>query len=438
MNDTISEQRRPKIRVAIIGAGIGGLSLSAALGALLNNEKLDINIYESTSVISDSVGAGISLWPRVWETIKAIDLKKSLLQFVSRPPDKSARLVFQMRKGDQKEGVFVCDIVMEGGFIPIHRADLQQTLLSHICGSLHLKHRVSSFEELDNEVNIRFDDGTTAKCDILIGMDGLKSEVRKSSLQQHIPSSRSVDPVWSGTMVYRGLVERDVLDKQFPGHRTITTPMMYIGKHKHIVAYAISRGLINVAAYISDMSKAGTPCGEFIATGFAVKDELLAAFTDWEPELQVLLRSLKEPTKSPINQLVPLERYSFGRVLIAGDAAHGMPPHQGAGANQAIEDAYILANLLCHGSSTRESIPKIAEIYNDIRCPEGNRVLQASIEFGRLLDLTHPCVEGYKEGFNSNPVEILKALGKKVGEELEWIYKSSVERDKRRALHMMD
>ncbi|KJA24431.1 hypothetical protein HYPSUDRAFT_86115 [Hypholoma sublateritium FD-334 SS-4] len=205
MKDCTSEQRRPKIRVAIIGAGIGGLSLSAALGALSNEDKLEINIYESASVIAE-VGTGISLWPRTWEVVKAINLEKSLLQFVSQPPDKSPHVVFQMRKGDQKEGIFVHNILMEGRVVSFHRADLQQTLLNHVCGSLHLNHRFSSFEELDDEVNIRFDNGTTAKCDILIGMDGIKSTLRKSVLQQNIPSSESVNLVWSGTMVYRGLV----------------------------------------------------------------------------------------------------------------------------------------------------------------------------------------------------------------------------------------
>ncbi|KJA24437.1 hypothetical protein HYPSUDRAFT_53783 [Hypholoma sublateritium FD-334 SS-4] len=215
-------------------------------------------------------------------------------------------------------------------------------------------------------------------------------------------------------------------------------PMMYIGKHKHVVAYPVSRSLITVSAYISDVSKEGTPCGEITAFSPIVKEELLAAFTGWEPEVQVLLRSMNEPMKLPITRVVPLERYSFGRVLIAGDAAHGMPPHQGAGAGQAIEDAYILASLLCHTSSTRESIPKIAKIYNDIRRPEGNRALQASIEFGRLLDLDFPDLEGYKEGDDSMPLEILEALGRKASKDLEWVWKNSVEGDKRRALHMMD
>ena len=60
------------------------------MGALPNNEYLDIHVYESASVIAE-VGAGIALWPRVWETVKALGLDKSLLQFASQPPDKAAR-----------------------------------------------------------------------------------------------------------------------------------------------------------------------------------------------------------------------------------------------------------------------------------------------------------------------------------------------------------
>ena len=103
---------------------------------------------------------------------------------------------------------------------------MQQTLLSHMCGTLHLKHRFSSFEELDNEVTIYFENGTKAKCDILIGVDGIKSTVRRRLLEKNIPSSLSIDAVWSGTTMYRGLIGRDVLDKEFPGHRAITTPIM--------------------------------------------------------------------------------------------------------------------------------------------------------------------------------------------------------------------
>ncbi len=88
-----------------------------------------------------------------------------------------------------------------------------------------------SLEEKNDEVTMHFQNGVSATCDLLIGMDGIKSTVRKSLLEkQGIPHSPCLEPVWSGTIAYRGLVSRDVLDTVFPGHRSITTPMMYIGK----------------------------------------------------------------------------------------------------------------------------------------------------------------------------------------------------------------
>ncbi len=118
-----------------------------------------------------------------------------------------------------------------GGSTTFHRADLQQTLVSRLSGRLHLGHRFMSLEEKGDEVIMHFQNGTSATCDLLIGMDGIKSSVRKSLLsKQGLANSPSMESVWSGTIAYRGLVSRDVLDTVFPGHRAITTPMMYVGK----------------------------------------------------------------------------------------------------------------------------------------------------------------------------------------------------------------
>ena len=78
------------------GAGIGGLTLSAALVALSKEHNLDVDIYESAACISE-IGAGITLWPRVWEIMNAIDLGKGLLQFLQRAPDDTARMSSVLR-----------------------------------------------------------------------------------------------------------------------------------------------------------------------------------------------------------------------------------------------------------------------------------------------------------------------------------------------------
>ncbi|KJA15142.1 hypothetical protein HYPSUDRAFT_92085 [Hypholoma sublateritium FD-334 SS-4] len=437
MEDHVQDTNSQPIRIAIIGAGIGGLTLSAALGVLSKANDLEIYIYESAASISE-IGAGITLWPRVWEIMNAIDLGQGLLQFLQCPPDDTARLVFQLRKGDQKEGLFVHDVIMQGGSTTFHRADLQQTLVNRMSGRLHLGHRFMSLEEKSNEVVMHFQNGATATCDLLIGMDGIKSAVRKSLLaKQGILSSPCLEPVWSGTIAYRGLVSRDVLDAVFPGHRTITTPMMYIGKGRHVVAYAISRSLINVAAFVTYPEKEGTVYEDTCPSAEEIQEELVALYTNWEPEVQVLIKTLKQPLKWPINQVIPLDSYAHGRVIIAGDAAHGMPPHQGSGASTAIEDAYILANLLSSEFCTKDSVLKVPEIYNEIRCLEGNRALDAAIETGKMLDLNFPGLERVQEGDENVDPDLLHAVGKEMSRKWEWVWKDSAEVGKTSALESL-
>jgi len=94
-------------------------------------------------------------------------------------------------------------------------------------GKLHLSHRLISYEETEKEIQIQFQDGKTASCDLLIGMDGIKSVVRKCFLiKQGLVKSPSIHPFWTGSFAYRGLVPIDKLEAAFPGHRVFHTPMM--------------------------------------------------------------------------------------------------------------------------------------------------------------------------------------------------------------------
>ena len=125
----------------------------------------------------------------------------------------------------------VLEIVMltsaQGGAIRLHRADLQQVLTSRLAGRLHLLHRLVSYEEVDREIHLKFQNGSSATCDLLIGVDGIKSVVRKCFLEKRgLLSSPSANPVWTGSFAYRGLVPADELEKEFPGHRAAIMPVM--------------------------------------------------------------------------------------------------------------------------------------------------------------------------------------------------------------------
>ena len=114
---------------------------------------------------------------------------------------------------------------LKGGAIRFHRADLQQTLISKLSGRLYLSHRLVSYEEVGDEIHLTFQDGSSAICDLLIGVDGIKSVVRKCFLEKRgVPFS--YNPVWTGSFAYRGLVPVDELEKKFPGHRAVIMPVM--------------------------------------------------------------------------------------------------------------------------------------------------------------------------------------------------------------------
>ena len=74
----------------ISGAGIGGLTLSSALGYMKVEPKVKIDIYEASPHISE-IGAGIGMWKRPWEILKSIGLEDTLLKFLLHPPDDVSR-----------------------------------------------------------------------------------------------------------------------------------------------------------------------------------------------------------------------------------------------------------------------------------------------------------------------------------------------------------
>lgn len=119
-----------------------------------------------------------------------------------------------------------------GGAFRFHRAELQQALVSRLTGQLLLSHRLISYEETNNEVCLQFLGGKSATCDLLVGMDGINSAVRKCFLLKHgVPKSLSLHPIWTGTVAYRGLVPIEKLEVKLPGHRAVHTPMIVSRNH---------------------------------------------------------------------------------------------------------------------------------------------------------------------------------------------------------------
>lgn len=81
----------------------------------------------------------------------------------------------------------------------------------------------------------------------------------------------------------------------------------------------------------------------------------------------------------------PAPTYYKGRLALLGDAAHASTPHQGAGAGQAIEDGFVLSNLLGDAASVSD-IEKGFRAYDAVRRPRSQKVVTTSRDAASLYE----------------------------------------------------
>ncbi|KAF9002468.1 salicylate hydroxylase [Cyathus striatus] len=425
-----------KFTVAVIGGGIAGLTLAAAVGAMDPEHRVEIDLYEATAEFGE-IGAGINVWPRVWSVLKELGLEKSVIDLLPEYPDDKPRLVFNVRKSDQKHGVEIRDIYIKGGSLRFHRADFQRTLLKHVPPNynLHTSKRLINYVEHDDHVEIEFQDGSRARCDILIAADGIKSRTRRIFLRSFPEPEcyeNSLNPVWSGMIAYRGLVPMDKLSARCPNHRVTKKPMMYVGKMKHLIVYPVAKNqLINVVAFYSDFTMEGSSW-EGPTFSSATREEVLDKFRSWEDEVFQLLDCIETPTKWAIQAVKPFDCWGKGKVVLMGDAAHAMTPHQGTGAGQAIEDAYILASLLTNEKCNKKTLSTVSKVFSEIRQPVGNKVLDDSRKQGMRCQLVASGFDDVEEGREVD-IERLRELFEDFSYAFDWVWNSSADKEREEA-----
>ncbi|KAL4248200.1 FAD/NAD(P)-binding domain superfamily protein [Abortiporus biennis] len=377
-------------RIAICGGGISGLTLAISLSNSQSNYHIDI--YEAASNFT-FVGAGIGLWPRVWDSLKVFGISDE--DITASHEDTR----FHYYKSDQPQ-----NILFGTSSVPLktlHRAEFIQLLVNQLPANCrtHFSKRLVTYEGNSSmePIILRFQDDTTAECDFLIGADGIKSTVRTCMYQQIAHQMEiegatsdkiremldSASSSWTRQVAYRNLIPRERLETFSSQHPSLYAPCIFTGRHRYIVTYPVSQGqLINVVAYASlpDGDDATIPSWVTQVT----KDEILGHYVGWSTEMVALLNMMDESTRWAVHSVPSLSTYTFGRVALIGDAAHAMTPHQGSGAGQGIEDALVLAALLSHPCATQETIPTAFQVYDEIRRPFSQNILQLSMSTGKL------------------------------------------------------
>src|SRR3954470_10372803 len=317
--------RKPKI--AVIGAGICGLTAAVAL----HQRNIDVEVYEQSPQIAE-IGAGVSLSPNAVKAFRALGLDAPIAAIGFESDN---QLVRAWNSGDVISKVFrkgVYEKEFGAPYLSAHRADLVDVLRRQVPDRVfHLGERCVGVETSDTGARARFADGAAIEADLVVGADGIRSVVRQSLFGKDV--SR-----FTGSVCWRGLVPINALP---PG--LISTDLtLYMGPHSHVIHFMVRGGkLVNFVAHVE--TNAWT---EESWTQECDRSEVMKTFAGWHEPLLLLLGSSERYYKWALYDREPLDRWNKGRATLLGDSAHAMLPHIGQGACMAIEDGYMLAELV--------------------------------------------------------------------------------------------
>jgi len=349
------------LKVAICGGGIGGLFAANALIA----HGVDVNIYEQALALGE-VGAGVFITPNSVRHLNRLGLGPAVEKWGARVGSNSR---YFRDDGTPIAPVQVTDSSGWNATFGMHRADLVECLAEALpAGVVHIGHRCIGYEDQGNTARISFASGATAEADVVVGADGIHSELRSYVC----PPSR---PVFHGTISYRGLVPHERIP-DWPDDAWL----MWLGKGKHFLTFPVRAGrLINYVGFVpadEEMKESWSAAGD--------PTVLRREFVGWDPRITTVLEQVQTTFRWALYDREPLPGWSKGRLTLLGDAAHPMLPHMGQGANQSIEDGMALATILSRAD--RNSAPTALLAYERLRRDRVAEVQRGSRQNGLRYD----------------------------------------------------
>jgi len=366
--------------VIIAGGGIGGLT--AALS--LHRAGLAVQVFESVDRIQ-ALGVGINLLPHAVRELDALGLADELAGNGLTP----TTLAYFTKRGepiwDEPRG-------LAAGYrwpqISIHRGVLHTILhaaaLAEIgADRIHTGCHLDRLTDTGDGVEATFIDrrtgaiSATAKGAMLIACDGIHSVARR-----HFYPDEGM-PKWNGSLLWRGLADGDrVFDGRtmiwagHPRQKFVLYPLLDLPDGRQQLNFIAELRTDNTELLErEDWNQAGD------------LSDFLPEFEEWKfPWLDVpaLIASAPGTFLFPMVDRDPVERWSFGRVTLLGDAAHPMYPIGSNGASQAILDARTLAGCL---RSYPNDVEQALARYDEVRRPATSAIVLANRGLGPELPM---------------------------------------------------
>ncbi|KAK7682311.1 hypothetical protein QCA50_014514 [Cerrena zonata] len=392
----MTSQEASAFRIAIAGGGIAGLTLALVLKKFKNDKNIVIDLYEARHKFSES-GAGITAWLRTRSIFDTLGLGENFEKRTASP-----RMMF--RKGNNQDPFFFYEFEVPHGSATLSRQDMLDILVDDLSPELlpylhiHLCKKLVSYEQDADAVVMHFEDGSSAQADILIGADGLASPTRKEMYTKMSEDMRGIDPEradilkkhclpsWIGTHAYRALLNHRRIEKINPNNIFLNQLIVGFGVRQHIISYPISPEVINILFFDTSPNSIDKPLqGPSMVP--SSKEEIMALYKDWEGDAREVIETIDDTSRWAMSHVRALPTYVDCRVALVGDSAHAMATHLGAGAGQAVEDAYILGHILADPIVNKDNVIQALNVYDTIRRPIAHDVVEESLRLGGVYEL---------------------------------------------------
>lgn len=356
-------------RIAVVGAGIGGLT--AALALL--DRGFAVTVLEQATIFTD-VGNGIQLAPNGTRALLALGKGEAL--FGDNPTKPSARWLRLWHTGDQIKAADLAAATERYGapYLFVHRADLHAALVRAIDAidprAIRRGVRVIGVGQTEATASLELADGAVVIADAVIAADGVHSQVRQFLFGTDQPAT-------TGHAVWREAVPMSTLPA------ALAEPIMtsWVGPGHHVVHYPIRGGtFLNVVA-VADHKVERTDSWSTRASPY----ELIAEFGGWHSDLLDVLRAMKSPQHGGLLVRPDIPRWWSGRIGLIGDAVQTLLPFMAQGASMAIEDAITVARCL----SVHAEVGDAFSTYEALRRERRTSVARASAENGMRSHSTH-------------------------------------------------
>lgn len=346
----------------ISGGGIAGL----ATALFLQKDGYRVKVLERTEELRE-VGAGLGLGPNAWKYLEKLGLTDELEKYCNHIKstqflDPTGKVISDMKLERIREKYGVASFT-------IHRAQLQKLLCSSLQpGTLELGNKVKDYLQNEEGVTVLLKDGNSFRGKALIVADGIHSSVRRKILPK-------VMPRYSGYTCWRAVVE---VPKGSINSGIFTETW---GPKGRFGIVPLSNNQIYWFATIN------APFQRKEMTAFTTED-LFQHFQNYHAPIPELIQMTleKDLVQNDILELKPIKHFAYNKVLLIGDAAHATTPNLGQGAGQAVEDAFVLSNILKSTDNIEEAFKK----FERQRIPKTKKVTNLSFLLGKVAQLENP------------------------------------------------